>query len=869
MPQAPTAHITGPERVEGGSPSFTIVTAVYNVARYLPEFIDSIDAQTYPGDLIEVVAVDDGSTDESLEVLREWERRRPGQVKVLSKENGGQGSARNLGMQSARGEWMTYIDPDDVVPDTYFASVASFIQRHDDVAMVATNRILWEEAKDLRRDGHPLRRMFQGGDQLVDLRRFPDYFHGSAPAAFVRRAVVEDAQLRFDDRIQPNFEDGHFCCKYLLASREPLVGFLKSAEYIYRKRADQSSTLQNSLLDPRRYTNVPRFGYLDVLRYAMEQEHHVPEWLQNMVLYELSYYFSAEASASNAPTAGVGQAAEEMVEALTEIRGFFDPEVVESFSLRRFDRPWRDILVHGLQEQSWHTPYVVLQSYDHDRDMVRIAYRFTGEAPQEEILVRGRPVTVEHGKVRGIIFFEHVMLKERLAWVPAKGTLRVRLNGRLVELRGSWPNHAVTAQRPNQLRNRFRPKDAIGTKHARIKAIKSAQLSWSDRLTVRLADSWPVRRLFADAWVLMDRIHNADDSGERLFRYLREHRRDVNAWFVLERDTPDWKRLKADGYRRVVAYDSRLWRLLMLNSRHLISSHIDVPVHEPPAIVRLRRPRWRFTFLQHGVIKDDLSGWLNGKKLSLFVTSTPDEHQSIVGDLTPYIFTSKEVKMTGLPRFDRLREVGQRFTPESRNLLLLAPTWRHWLTPPLAAGSQRRTVHDSFMETEFAQQWLGLLASPELKQLAQEHGLTIAFLPHPNLQQALEVWNLPEHVIPLSFEGADVQEYFARAAVMVTDYSSMAFNAAYIDRPVVYLQFDRDRVLNGGHVGRAGYFDYYEHGFGPVLEGGDDVVKAVNEILDNGRQPLPMYADRIAGTFPDRDGNCCERVVTAIEALDR
>ena len=60
----------------------------------------------------------------------------------------------------------------------------------------------------------------------------------------------------------------------------------------------------------------------------------------------------------------------------------------------------------------------------------------------------------------------------------------------------------------------------------------------------------------------------------------------------------------------------------------------------------------------------------------------------------------------------------------------------------------------------------------------------------------------------------------------MTDYSSIAFNAAYIDRPTVYFQFDGELVLNGGHVGRRGYFDYVRDGFGPVTTELDDAVQA-------------------------------------------
>ena len=55
----------------------------------------------------------------------------------------------------------------------------------------------------------------------------------------------------------------------------------------------------------------------------------------------------------------------------------------------------------------------------------------------------------------------------------------------------------------------------------------------------------------------MDRVHDADDNGERLFEYLRASRPDINAWFVLERGSADWKRLRNAGVRRMVAYGTR------------------------------------------------------------------------------------------------------------------------------------------------------------------------------------------------------------------------------------------------------------------------------------------------------------------------
>jgi CDP-glycerol glycerophosphotransferase (TagB/SpsB family) len=92
----------------------------------------------------------------------------------------------------------------------------------------------------------------------------------------------------------------------------------------------------------------------------------------------------------------------------------------------------------------------------------------------------------------------------------------------------------------------------------------------------------------------------------------------------------------------------------------------------------------------------------------------------------------------------------------------------------------------------------------------------------------------------------------------------MAFNAAYIERPVVYFQFDRDRVLSGEHLGRRGYFDYERDGYGPVAATYDEALTAITETVDFGAKPRPEYASRIHEAFPHRDGKCTERVYKAI-----
>ncbi len=94
------------------NPLISVIVPVYNVAAYLRECMDSIVNQTYSN--LEIICVNDGSTDESPDILQEYEKK-DSRVKVVHQKNGGLSAARNTGLKHASGEWVAYVDSDDAL----------------------------------------------------------------------------------------------------------------------------------------------------------------------------------------------------------------------------------------------------------------------------------------------------------------------------------------------------------------------------------------------------------------------------------------------------------------------------------------------------------------------------------------------------------------------------------------------------------------------------------------------------------------------------------------------------------------------------------------------------------------------------------
>lgn len=110
-------------------PSFAVIVPVYNSARYLKEALDSLFAQTYKN--FTVIAVDDGSTDESISILKDYERKNY-PIKVLSKPNGGVSSARNFALDyieaEKRFDFVCFVDSDDIVTKDFLTQFADNIK---------------------------------------------------------------------------------------------------------------------------------------------------------------------------------------------------------------------------------------------------------------------------------------------------------------------------------------------------------------------------------------------------------------------------------------------------------------------------------------------------------------------------------------------------------------------------------------------------------------------------------------------------------------------------------------------------------------------------------------------------------------------
>ena len=284
-------------------------------------------------------------------------------------------------------------------------------------------------------------------------------------------------------------------------------------------------------------------------------------------------------------------------------------------------------------------------------------------------------------------------------------------------------------------------------------------------------------------------------------------------------------------YGPVIAHYSIKHLIYFLLADKIISSQANGPVDNIYGAYKLYLRdlyNFQFVFLQHGVIKDDLSLFLNRfyRNCKIFVTTAKPEYKSLLD--YDYYYGPDVVKCTGLPRYDNLVD-------ESNKLIAIMPTWRKFLTGTINPFTKTYGVNSQFKNSEFYKFYNDLINDKRLISKMKEKGYTGVFGLHPYM--------ISNHIF---FEDNEV----------------FKIEKGYPN----YGKIFREGFF-GHHSYVEGYYNYKTDGFGPVCDDYETTVKEIIKILDNDCKLDKTYEKRIDKFFMHNDKNNCKRVYDEIMKL--
>lgn len=208
-------------------PKISVIIPVYNVEKYLAECLTSVVNQTFKD--IEIICVNDGSTDNSPMILEEFAQK-DSRIKIINQENQGLSAARNTGIEVATGEYITFVDSDDYVSTDLYAD----IQKYLPAELICFNAKIFPMSEKYRALQNYIQCKFDGELPVEEKLILKTNVH--VWNKVFRTSIIKENNIRFPKGLY--FEDFPFVCEYMLSINS--VKFVSEKEYYFYRQQPNS-----------------------------------------------------------------------------------------------------------------------------------------------------------------------------------------------------------------------------------------------------------------------------------------------------------------------------------------------------------------------------------------------------------------------------------------------------------------------------------------------------------------------------------------------------------------------------------------------------------------------------------------------------
>ncbi len=879
---------------------FSVVMPIYNVEDYLSEAIESVINQTIGFEKnIQLILVNDGSTDGSEKICLNYEKKYPDNIVYIKQKNGGVSVARNTGIKYVEGKYVNFIDSDDKWSLKTFEYVNNFFKKHEDEVDVVAARI---EFFGQREGYHALDYKFKK-TKIVNIFENYNYIHMNVAPAFIKAELVKKYQ--FDSKLKYG-EDTKYVSNIIFNKNK--YGVIREAVYYYRRRMDSSSAMQGVEDKKVWYTETLNNFHNAIIELSKERFGTLIPYAQYLLMYDLQWRIR-RIPRDILTDEEKKEYIQSVINILKQIDDYIiceQKDIFAEYKKYALELKYNKDISSDLKyiKGKMYFNNTALYKIRNNKSMFKIDIL---EIRDDKLIIEGRVssilpkeffdiyvninskerklIDLQKGRksiygqkdkgITGQVVNNHYTYKVEIPLKDAKKIniifvykkqAEIKLNikfGKMAKLNQelksyfAYKDHII----------KYRKKDIFIEKNKNIKNLKHKYVYTKELIKNKEVKVIGTRLLYymyklfnrKEIWLISDREDMAKDNGEAFFEYMQNIKnKKIKTYFLIEKNSDDYKRMKKIG--KVIKLNTLKHKIYFLMASKIISSHASdfvVNAFKDDEIYYRDLMTFDFIFLQHGITKDDLSDWLKkyNKNIKLFVTAAKDEYKSIIeGD---YYYTENEVKLTGFPRYDKLVDKKQK-------KILILPTYRKKLAQWNAKDEMGKTYNPKFKESEYYKFFNKLINDKRILDVVKEKGYVLQFALHPALKHQISDFDKNENVQIL--ESVNYQKEFAENALMITDFSSVAFDFAYLKKPVIYAQFDKEQFFKG-HAYEKGYFDYDKDGFGAVCYDYETTVKQIVDTVKNDCKLEKKYLERIKKFYYKVDTDNCKRVYEEILKL--
>ncbi len=355
-------------------------------------------------------------------------------------------------------------------------------------------------------------------------------------------------------------------------------------------------------------------------------------------------------------------------------------------------------------------------------------------------------------------------------------------------------------------------------------------------------------------WMFIDKIYKAGDSSEYLYRYACAQDDGIRKYYLADKKSPDYKRLKKDGFKPLRRGTIK-HRLMFMYADMMVISNSTVFAFNDYSLNSSGHMRDLFNFhtvcVQHGMSIQKIAIAQNRLRdnIRLYFCASKYELENL--NRPVYDYAGRDVlKLTGVPRYDGLIN-------DDKRQILITPTWRMQAAVPVTKNEGvARDYNPLFKESAYYRVYNELINDERLIEAARRYGYRILYVLHPIVSPQAEDFDRNEYVdIVPSTGDMSYEKVFRESSLMVTDYSGVQFDFAYMRKPLVYLHHDDIPQ----HY-EEGTFHYDTMAFGEICHNNDELIDTLIEYMKNDCVMKEEYRRRADDFFEFDDHENCRRI---------
>lgn len=872
----------------------SVIVPVYNVEEYLSTCLDSLINQTYDLKKIEIIAINDGSTDSSLDILRKYQEKYSNIV-VLNEENSGLSKTRNKGMKIAKGRYILFLDSDDTLTPNSIEDIVTFFDKHYDEIDLVSYKII----PILNGEPKPLhyRYKYLTKTGIYDLRNKNNWYVCITTMNYCIKNRFEDNVL-FDTTPGFRHEDQKFSMDII--KDKLVIGYVDEAQYLY-------------LQQPQSITKTWFYAYylfdstMTFWENFFNQYDEVPEYFQALFINDINWKFRAGILL---PYHFEGKEYKQQINRITTLlKRTKDDVLLNHPAVDKYHKHYfLDLKAHNKYEVHTAPNGIALLNQDtllfadfkidisvHKMRIKDNCFKLMAYLKSPAFLHSSNPklyyiVNNARGNMTEIPLressYSYYASKEKCAKaylfecnIPLddleKIKFYVELDNQLIEGCFMFPLGLPLSDKLSRyyyvkdkyfieydkLTNEFVFSKKSLSKMIPIKVNNFFyfMMNGKKKLIVRILAN--IYRPKKKIWLYYDCKGVKKDNAYFQFEHDLEKKDGIKRLYVSNNSKAFTKEnISRKSLHHTIYFKSLKHYVLYLNADKIITAFIEpencIPFGKKTYTEYLDIAKIpEVIYLQHGVLHAHMPWKYSLDRLFLDreIVSTYFEIDNLKNN---YCFTDSHIINAGMPRYDLIDN-----HIDSKRKILYAPSWRSYLVGKQVAAYA--SMDNYFIESEFYKESYAFLTSPKLVKMLEKYDFELNFKLHPIFKKYKHLYKCLSPRIKIDEDNPD-SDY----RIFITDFSSYVFDFVYLKRAIIYFVPDYIKFKSGMNLYREVDLKF-ENGLGDFCQTAEESLKSLEELLENNGVAKPMYMEKMDNFFIFDDCSQRERIYQDLVDMEK